>query len=55
MGYRITEECVGCGTCADSCEEKAIEEKEDKYVITDKCVDCGKCVETCPVEAIVKE
>lgn len=55
MSYRITDECVACGTCTEACEESAIVENQEKYEINDKCVECGKCVDSCPVEAIIKE
>lgn len=50
--YRITEECVSCGTCLPICPAKAIK-IGFPYVITNKCTDCGKCAEVCPVDAIV--
>lgn len=56
MAYKISDECVGCGTCVDECEAEAIKEKDDKYsIIAEKCTECGKCVEVCPVEAIAKD
>ena len=51
--YRITEECVSCGTCHSVCPAKAIK-IGFPYVITNKCTDCGRCAEVCPVDAIVK-
>lgn len=55
MAYKITEECVACGTCQDECPKGAIQEGEEQYSIDpDKCDDCAKCVEICPTEAIVK-
>ena len=50
--YRITEDCVECGSCLSTCPVKAIKEGEP-YFITGKCTGCGDCVEVCPVEAIV--
>ena len=53
MAYKITEDCVSCGTCADECPVEAISEGDDKYVIdAEKCTDCGSCAEVCPTEAI---
>ncbi len=51
--YKITEECVSCGTCHPVCPVKAIK-IGFPYVITSKCTSCGKCAEVCPVDAIVK-
>ena len=51
----ISEECIGCGTCVDSCPFDAIDMVDDKAVITDKCTACGTCVDACPVDAIVRE
>ncbi len=53
MAYRITDNCVKCGTCADTCPLGIISEGEDKYVIdAEQCVECGSCAAACPVEAI---
>lgn len=55
MAYKITEECVNCGTCAGNCPVDAISEGDGTYVIdADVCVDCGTCADNCPVEAIVE-
>ncbi len=55
MAYKITEDCVSCGTCADECPVEAISEGDDRYVIdAEKCTDCGSCAEVCPTEAIVE-
>jgi NAD-dependent dihydropyrimidine dehydrogenase PreA subunit len=54
MAYVITDECIACGSCEDTCPLEAISEGEDKYVIDPKlCNDCGTCADQCPVEAIV--
>lgn len=51
MTYRITGDCVGCGTCQDNCVEQAIYQGEDgKYHIRDMdCDDCGICYTKCPL------
>ena len=56
MAYKITDACVACGSCADSCPMEAIAEGDCKYeIIADICVGCGSCADTCPMEAIVEE
>lgn len=54
MAYKITDECVACGTCMDACPNDAIVEG-DVYKITDACAECGACVEACPTGAIIEE
>ena len=46
--------CTGCGDCADTCPEEAIDGKDGFiHVIDEKlCENCGKCVEFCPEHAI---
>ena len=56
--------CTGCGTCAKSCPQGAIEiitsvnPEENKYrvekieVDTGYCIQCGLCVEVCPYGAL---
>ena len=48
MAYKISDECIMCGTC-----EGAIAEGEGKYEIdADACIECGSCAAACPVGAI---
>ena len=55
MAYKISDECIMCGACADECPCSAISEGDGKYVIdADACVDCGSCAEACPVGAPVE-
>lgn len=51
---KVTDACIACGTCADSCEVGAINESEDCYIINERCTACGACVSICPVDAIVE-
>lgn len=52
MAYVISDECLGCGACADGCPVEAISEGDGKYVIDEsKCIDCGACADACPVGA----
>jgi len=53
LSHTITEECINCGACDESCPVNAISEAGDKRKIdADTCIDCGACVDTCPVNAI---
>ncbi len=55
MAYKITDECLSCGVCADECPAGAINECEDKYCIDpDQCTECGTCAEVCPVDAVTQ-
>lgn len=52
MAYKISDECIACGACAEDCPAEAIVEADGKYVIDpEKCVDCGACEASCPVGA----
>ncbi len=53
MSYKITNDCICCGTCLEKCPTNAIVEHVYKYEITDSCTDCGSCVESCPVGAML--
>ena len=44
MAYKISDDCIACGTCAGVCPVSAISEGDGKYVIdADACLDCGSC------------
>ena len=56
MAHKISDVCVGCGSCVSDCPSEAISEKGGQYHIDpDKCTDCGACVSSCPTEAISAE
>ena len=57
MAYVISNECLACGACADSCPVGAIAMDDAKgiYVIGSECLECGACADTCPVGAIKAE
>ena len=53
MAYVISDECIACGACVDSCPVDAISEGDPIYTIdAATCTDCAACVDTCPVSAI---
>lgn len=45
--------CMGCGTCIQTCPNKALTPSE-KGILIDRniCLACGKCVEECPTGAL---
>ena len=57
MSYKIIDECIYCGTCADECPNDAVFEGEEQYHIDpEKCTECvgfyesPRCTEACPIE-----
>ena len=56
MAYKISEDCISCGTCAAECPVEAIAEGEGKFEINaDACISCGNCANVCPVGAPSEE
>ena len=56
--YVISDSCVACGTCSDTCPNEAIamDDGLGRYVIdAGKCVDCGSCADACPMSCISQE
>ena len=54
MSYKITDECIMCGSCEGECPVNAISEGDDKFKIDpNACTDCGSCADVCPVDACV--
>ena len=52
MARVISDECISCGACADTCPVD-IGVGDGKYVVDpDACIDCGACEDGCPVGAI---
>ncbi|MBQ2118548.1 MAG: 4Fe-4S binding protein [Clostridia bacterium] len=56
MAYKISDDCIACGSCAAECPVNAISEGDGKYVIdADECIDCGTCAGVCPVGAPLQD
>jgi len=52
----ISDECIACGGCVDTCPVNVISEGDSKYVIDEAgCIDCGACEPSCPVNAISEQ
>jgi ferredoxin len=53
VSVTVTEECTGCGTCADKvCFANAISLEGGRAVISESCRACGRCISVCPQKAI---
>lgn len=52
LTVEVTDACVGCGTCVESCFIGAIQVRAGQAVIDDYCRVCGRCAGVCPVNAI---
>jgi ferredoxin len=53
-GYvaKVSEDCTGCGTCAEMCPFSAITVDDVAVVDWEKCMGCGVCEGACPDDAI---
>ena len=53
VSVKVTDECVGCGTCTkNACFVDAVHLEDDRAVIGGHCRGCGQCAIVCPVGAI---
>ena len=48
LTVEVTDACVGCGTCVESCFIGAIQVRAGQAVIDDYCRVCGRCAGACP-------
>ncbi len=56
MLVKISDLCIACGNCLDSCVIGAIKSGGLKYYIDlDVCIQCQICIDSCPEGAIDKE
>lgn len=54
-GYRITDQCIGCGSCLAVCPQSCIVHDSIPFLIDQEhCLHCGNCMTACPVGAAVK-
>jgi ferredoxin len=51
--YRITEDCITCGSCKSECPADCIKEGEPYSIEIADCTGCTKCAQVCPVDACV--
>lgn len=51
--YRITEDCITCGSCKPECKFDAIIEGDPYSIALENCTACGLCAKVCPVDACV--
>lgn len=51
-GFRIAEECIGCGACAKNCPQKCISKGSPYQIDPRHCLHCGLCLEVCPAGAV---
>lgn len=51
-GYRITDACIGCGTCLSHCPQRCIVEGETYRIQPEHCLHCGACFANCPAHAV---
>ena len=56
MAMKISDECIMCGACTDTCPAGAISEGDTQYVIDPEvCLGCGACMGVCPMGAISED
>lgn len=53
-GYKITETCIGCGTCTEHCPQRCIEQGSPYRIQSEHCLHCGACFENCPAGAVTR-
>lgn len=53
-GYKITEDCISCGTCVEHCPQGCIQPGQTYVIQQEHCLHCGSCLEHCPVSAVQK-
>lgn len=54
-GYRIAENCIGCGRCRSVCPQNCITVGAPYAIQQQHCLHCGACREHCPVKAVRRQ
>ncbi|MGD9676882.1 MAG: FAD-binding protein [Vulcanibacillus sp.] len=53
MAVIISDKCILCGACLDTCPHEALSSGDDKVEVNvDLCTECGACIDACPTNAI---
>jgi len=62
MAYKITDDCIMCGTCESECPNQAISEGDSTNIIDpEKCTECvgahehPHCADICPADACIPD
>ena len=55
-GFTVSNDCIGCGLCAEVCPMNIIELRNNRPVwIKDKCACCLSCLHRCPKRAVNRQ
>jgi len=52
LTIEVTDKCVGCGTCVETCGFNAITIENGRAVHSIQCRGCGRCATFCPQQAV---
>lgn len=52
-GFSISDNCIACGTCLDTCTFKALTPGNPYTIRGEHCDECGNCFHVCPTGAVL--